>query len=308
MKKKIALIYGGLGQNGYLLTKFLIKKKYKIYSVIKKNNKSRMLKNVIYLKLSIDKYNKIFNLIKKIKPNEIYNFIGPSDKVSFEKKPYVFFKKDFMLNLFTLESVKLLNFKTKIFYCSSSEVFGTLKRTVSEKSERIINNNYSLTKNINELMIKFYRDNFNINVCYGILFNHDSIYRKDKFLYKILFNFFDKKKFNKPFFINNINDIKYRSKASEFIKIIWKILQRSHLDDYIISSDKSISVKKLIKKLAIINQVKLLWKTDFNKIKIYSNKKLIMEGPIKQNKYNVKPNLTKIKNDLKIDLKKVSLF
>ena len=29
MSKKIALIYGGLGQNGYLLTKFLIKKKYK---------------------------------------------------------------------------------------------------------------------------------------------------------------------------------------------------------------------------------------------------------------------------------------
>jgi len=308
MSKKIALIYGGLGQNGYLLTKFLIKKKYKIYSIIKSNNNSRIFKNITYLKLNINNYANIFDLIKKTKPNEIYNFIGPSDKVSFEKKPFIFFKKDFLLNLYTLESIRLLNFKTKVFYCSSSEVFGTLDRIVSEKSERIIENNYSLTKSINEMLIEFYRSNFNINVCYGILFNHDSIYRKDKFLYKILFNFFDQKKFEKPFLINNINDIKYRAKASEFIKIIWKILQKKKLNDYIISTNKSISVKNLIIKLAKINQIKLFWKKEFDKVKIYNKKKLIIEGPLKKNSYNLKPNLSKIKKDLKIDIKKLSLF
>ena len=308
MSKKIALIYGGLGQNGYLLTKFLIKKKYKIYSIIKSNNNSRIFKNITYLKLNINNYANIFDLIKKTKPNEIYNFIGPSDKVSFEKKPFIFFKKDFLLNLYTLESIRLLNFKTKVFYCSSSEVFGTLDRIVSEKSERIIENNYSLTKSINEMLIEFYRSNFNINVCYGILFNHDSIYRKDKFLYKILFNFFYQKKFEKPFLINNINDIKYRAKASEFIKIIWKILQKKKLNDYIISTNKSISVKNLIIKLAKINQIKLFWKKEFDKVKIYNKKKLIIEGPLKKNSYNLKPNLSKIKKDLKIDIKKLSLF
>ena len=308
MSKKIALIYGGLGQNGYLLTKFLIKKKYKIYLKIKSNNNSRIFKNITYLKLNINNYANIFDLIKKTKPNEIYNFIGPSDKVSFEKKPFIFFKKDFLLNLYTLESIRLLNFKTKVFYCSSSEVFGTLDRIVSEKSERIIENNYSLTKSINEMLIEFYRSNFNINVCYGILFNHDSIYRKDKFLYKILFNFFDQKKFEKPFLINNINDIKYRAKASEFIKIIWKILQKKKLNDYIISTNKSISVKNLIIKLAKINQIKLFWKKEFDKVKIYNKKKLIIEGPLKKNSYNLKPNLSKIKKDLKIDIKKLSLF
>ena len=39
LKSKIALIYGGVGQNGYLLSKFLLKKKYKIYSIIKKRIK-----------------------------------------------------------------------------------------------------------------------------------------------------------------------------------------------------------------------------------------------------------------------------
>ena len=126
--KKIALIYGGLGQNGYLLTKFLRSKKYKIYAVIRTHKKSRKFKNVTYLKLNFSNYKNVLNLIKKINPDEIYNFLGPSDKKSFKNNPQYYFKKDFILNLYTLEACRFLNIKTKIFYSSSSEVFGNFKR------------------------------------------------------------------------------------------------------------------------------------------------------------------------------------
>ena len=221
---KVALIYGGLGQNGYLLSQFLIKKNYKIYCIVKRLNKTRVNPKIKYIKINFEKFNLVYKLIKKIKPSEIYNFLGPSDKDSFERKPYFNFKKDFTCNLNTLESIRLLGFKTKIFYCSSSEVFGSSKRVVDENSFRVINNFYALTKNINEMLIYYYRKNFDLNACYGLLFNHDSEFRKKKFLYKILYNFFKKKKFLKPIKINNINDIKYRSNANFLVKIIWKIL------------------------------------------------------------------------------------
>ena len=83
---------------------------------------------------------------------------------------------------------------------------------------------------------------------------------------------------------------------------------KKKLNDYIISTNKSISVKNLIIKLAKINQIKLFWKKEFDKVKIYNKKKLIIEGPLKKNSYNLKPNLSKIKKDLKIDIKKLSLF
>ncbi len=308
MTKKIALIFGGLGQNGYLLTKFLIKKKYKIYSIIKSNIKSRKIVKVKYLKININHYDKIFNLLNKIKPDEIYNFIGPSDKISFEQKSFNFFKKDFILNLYTLEAIRLLNLNTKFFYCSSSEVFGSLRRTVSEKSKRIIENNYSLTKNMSELLIEFYRYNFNINACFGILFNHDSIYRKKKFLYKILLEILQKKNIPKPILIKNINDIKYRSDAEKIVKVIWKILQRKKQDDYVISTSKSISVKNLIKQISNNYKINLIWKKKSNKIEVYKNSKLLITAMNKQNQYRIKPNLNKIESDLKINTKNLSLF
>ena len=306
--KKIALIYGGLGQNGYLLTKLLRQKKYNIYSVIRANKKSRKFKNVKYLKLQFVNYKNVLNLIKKIKPDEIYNFLGPSDKSTFNNNPRYYFKKDFVLNLYTLEACRFLNIKTKIFYSSSSEVFGNLKRKVSEKSKRIIVNHYALTKNMSELLIEFYRLNFKINACYGVLFNHDSTYRKDKFLYKTILNHFEKKKFNKPILIKNINDIKYRSNAKEFVKIFWKILQKKELNDYLISANKAISVKNLIKKIAYQNNVNLIWKKEYKKIKILTKNKVIIEGIDKANKYNLKPNLKKLKKNFNINFKKINLF
>lgn len=308
LKSKIALIYGGVGQNGYLLSKFLLKKKYKIYSIIKKKNKDRFDKRIIYLKINIQNYKSAYALIKKIKPDEIYNFLGPSDKNLFEKSANYYFEKDFLCNLNTLEIVRQLGLKTKIFYSSSSEVFGLKKRIVKEDSPRLITNNYALTKNMNETLINYYREFYNINACYGILFNHDSEFRKDKFMYKILYNYFKIKNFSSPLKINNINDKKFRSNAYILVKVIWKILNNKVISDYIISSDKVYSIKKLVNYFAKKNQINLKWIKQGNKIYGLNKKKIIISSFDKKNTYFLKPNLKKLKNEIDIDLKNLRLF
>ncbi len=305
---KVAIIYGGVGQNGYLLSKFLLKKNYKIYSIIKKKNKDRYDKRINYVKINIQNYKLIYGLIKKIKPDEIYNFLGPSDKILFEKSPNYYFKRDFLCNLNTLESVRQLGFKTKIFYSSSSEVFGSIKRIVKEDSPRIISNNYSLTKNINETVINYYRKFYSINACYGILFNHDSKYRKDKFIYKILYNYFKIKNFSKPLKINNINDEKFRSNAYIIVKVIWKILNNKVTNNYIISSDKVYSIKKLINYFAKKNKINLRWIKQGNKIIGLNKKKIIISSFGKKNTYFIKPSLKKLKNEIDINLEDLRLF
>ena len=307
-KLKIALIYGGIGQNGYLLSKFLLKKKYKIYSIIKNDNKSRFNKKIKYLKIDLMDFKMIYKFIKKIKPDEIYNFLGPSDKISFEKNAYQNFRKDFICNLNTLESVRKLKLKTKIFYSSSSEVFGSLNRIVSENSLRFIENNYALTKNLNEILIQYYREYYGVNVCFGLLFNHDSKFRKDVFLYKILYDYFKKKKFTKPLKIKNIDDKKFRSNADKVVEVIWKILRNYKPKDFIISSDKSYSVKNLIDYFARINGIKLNWVKKDTKIYALNNNKILIDTLKNKNLYNLKPNLKKLKNNLNINPKDLRIF
>ena len=80
-KKKSAIIIGITGQDGSYLAEFLLKKNYKIYAFIqnKKNKKNRfwrlnkIFKQIFFYIVSLNKYNELSLLIKKIKPNEIYH-------------------------------------------------------------------------------------------------------------------------------------------------------------------------------------------------------------------------------------------
>ena len=62
LKKKNIVITGALGQDGIILSKLLLKKKYNVFGIIKKNNPNR-LKNITYSKLNLLDFVKISDLL-----------------------------------------------------------------------------------------------------------------------------------------------------------------------------------------------------------------------------------------------------
>ena len=84
MKK--ALIIGGTGQIGVYLANQLLNKKYKVFISSRKitnqkKNKFKIIniyKKVNFVKLNLYKKKKVLELIKKIKPNNIYYLAGQS--------------------------------------------------------------------------------------------------------------------------------------------------------------------------------------------------------------------------------------
>ena len=147
MKKK-ALIFGITGQDGSLLARLLIKKGYIVHG-IKRRSSSFNTKRVddIYEKYSkkklfflhygdlTDSLN-VFNYVKNIKPDEIYNLGAQSHvKVSFETPEYTQ-NADAAGVLRILESIRLnkLEKKTKFYQASTSEMFGSTKPPQNENS------------------------------------------------------------------------------------------------------------------------------------------------------------------------------
>ena len=92
MKDKISIIAGGSGQFGVYLSQFLIKKGYKIIITTRnvklaKKNGPFTNKNLIFVKLNVQKKKEIQKLIFKYSPKLIFYFAGQSSpKVSFENK------------------------------------------------------------------------------------------------------------------------------------------------------------------------------------------------------------------------------
>ena len=132
MKK--AFITGIGGQDGSYLSEYLINKNYKVYGIIRRNSVVEHQKNRLEnlninkeIELSygdVEDRSSLDNLLKKIKPDEIYNLAAQSHvRISFDVPEYTI--KTNALGVFNmLESLRFNSPKSKFYQASSSEMFG----------------------------------------------------------------------------------------------------------------------------------------------------------------------------------------
>ena len=175
----------------------MLKKKYKVYGVKRRSsiiNTQRI--DDIYKDVNVNSdftafygdltdSSSIFNLIKKIKPNEIYNLAAQSHvQVSFEVPEYSA-DVNGLGTLRILESIKNLNLEKKIkFYqAGTSEMFGRTKdKFQDEKTPFYPASPYGVSKCFAHWITINYRESYNIFACNGILFNHESPIRGETFV------------------------------------------------------------------------------------------------------------------------------
>ena len=146
MKKKIALIFGVTGQDGFYLSELLLKKKYKVHGVKRRSSSvpTRRIdkylnnKNFFIHYGDITDTSSIQNLIDKINPTEIYNLAAQSHVgVSFLTPLYTA-NVNAIGVLSILEAIKNTNKKIKFYQAGTSEMFG--KTTNKSQNENTIFN------------------------------------------------------------------------------------------------------------------------------------------------------------------------
>jgi GDPmannose 4,6-dehydratase len=190
MKKK-ALILGVDGQDGSLMSDFLVKKKYKIIGTyrdkkLKKLRSLNILNKIKVVNCDISNFSKINNLIKKNSPDEIYNFAGVStlNKSENNLKENDQTNNQAVLNI--MLSIKDNKKKIKFFQSLSSEMFKKNKKInfCNEKTKLDINNAYSISKISSYNYLKLLRKKYKLKLYAGFLFNHASYFSKNDFLIK----------------------------------------------------------------------------------------------------------------------------
>ena len=179
MKKNI-IITGGSGQDAQILAKILQKKNYKVYCFY--NNKKPVIqKKITYIKQNLSSKKKLDIFFSKIKPNIVIHFAAHNPSFS-EISKNKFYKKNFNSTKNIFFTVFRSNQKAKFIFCSSSQIFLKTQKKVSEKSKITASTDYTKFRiESDQLMLKF-KNKEKINYTNAILFNHDSIYRNEKFL------------------------------------------------------------------------------------------------------------------------------
>ena len=239
MCKKNAIVVGSSGQDGQLLANYLKKLKYEVIG-INKNNFN------IFEKKKIDK------LVRDLQPDEIY-FLAAYHSSSERKSNFnveLNYKVNYLSTVFFLDSIRQYSTHSRFFYASSSFIFKTSKVSINETTEYSPSSLYGLAKVASMNACKFYRENYKIFACVGILFNHESKYRKNDFLSKKIVEAAVQiylKKRKKKLHINNLQAKVDWGFAPDYVDAIYKIINVKRPSDFIVATGKLNTVKKFAK-------------------------------------------------------------
>lgn len=256
------LITGISGQDGIFLTK-VIKNSYPNFSILgtsrsmdvnnflSKSKTNNLSKNQYINIVDVDLENpdEVDSLLKDLIPDYIYNLTGPSSVNKSLKNPELEFTITNIFNNLTNAAIKNQIF-CNFYQASTSEMYGlnNKQKLYNENSEFIPNSPYASGKLTNHRKVKYLRDKYSWNIFSGIMFNHESEYRKNDFLFmkiikaahKIKNGSKDKLK------IGSLDYCRDWSYAEDIAEGIFSITTAGSDYDYVLGSGTGTSIKNLV--------------------------------------------------------------
>ena len=277
--KKIALITGVTGQDGALLSEFLLKKNYEVHGIKRRSSSFNTARiDHLYKDPKETKTNfflhygdltdatNLIRLLKEIKPTEIYNLAAQSHvHVSFETPEYTA-NADALGTLRILEGIRILGLEKKIkFYqASTSELYGKVSdKLQNEETAFYPRSPYGVAKLYSYWITKNYREAYNIFASNGILFNHESPLRGETFVTKKITQYVAKEKLkknnNQLLYLGNLDAKRDWGHAKDYVKAMWLMLQNEKPTDYVVSTNTTISVREFVEKSFKFKGIEIIW-------------------------------------------------
>jgi GDPmannose 4,6-dehydratase len=255
MKK--ALILGISGQDGAYLSKFLLANNYKVYGTSRDaqlnsfhNLQLLNIKDQIKLySLAINDFRSVFSVLNDIKPDEIYNLAGQSSVGLSFQQPVETMESITMGTLNILETLRLFDRQIKFYNACSSECFGNITEGAADESTSFRPRSpYAVAKAAAFWEVDNYRQSYNIFACSGILFNHESPLRAERFVTQKIIaaccRIYSGSR--EKLHLGNIDIQRDWGWAPEYVEAMWQIMQQNRPDDYIIATGVTHKLKDFL--------------------------------------------------------------
>jgi len=263
---KVALITGITGQDGAYLANFLLDKGYEVHGIKRRSSlintqriddiyqdpHEKKLRLILHYGDLTDSSN-IIHIIQKVQPDEIYNLGAMSHvKVSFDMPEYVA-NTDAVGPLRLLEAVRILGLtkKTRIYQASSSEMYGKVQEIPqTEKTPFYPRSPYGVAKLYAYWISVNYREAYDMYVCNGILFNHESPLRGETFVTRKISRGVAKivLGMESKLWLGNLQAKRDWGHAKDYIQAMWMMLQQPAPDDYVVATGMTTTVREFVKK------------------------------------------------------------
>lgn len=254
---KRALICGISGQDGAYLAQLLLAKGYEVWGTSRdaqifgfSNLSTLVIKDSInLLSMAPNDFRSVLTTLMRSQPDEIYYLAGQSSVgLSFEQ-PVETLESISIGTLNMLEAIRFLDCRIKFYHPSSSECFGdTGDKAADENTPFHPRSPYAVAKSSAHWLVTNYREAYGIYACNGILFNHESPLRPERFVTQKIVSAVCRiaQGSKEKLILGRLDIIRDWGWAPDYVDAMWRMLQQDKADDYIIATDEANSLHDFV--------------------------------------------------------------
>ena len=254
---KTALVSGIFGQDSAYLAQLLLKEGYKVYGGARRTasggawrlERLGIKDQVEIIDLELTEFSNIFNFLNKNHVDEIYNLGAMSFVGSSFLDPIYTMNVNTMGFLNILEAVRTLNPKIKIYQASTSEMFGSSPAPQDEFTPFHPRSPYGIAKLASYWLGVNYRESYNMFVCNGILFNHESPLRGSEFVTKKIVEHCVKSKLGltkEPLRLGNLNAKRDWGYAKDYVEGMYMMMQITYPCDFVLATGETHTIGEFL--------------------------------------------------------------
>jgi len=254
MEQKTALITGILGQDGPYLAKFLLEKNYKIYGLIKRYSNPNfsntdylgITDKIDYLQGDMTDECSLMNIIKSIRPEEVYNLAAQSFVAASWDQAKLTTETNALGVLYLLNALKFFSPATKFYQASTSEMFGNSSNNGLQDEETPFHprSPYAISKLSAHWITNNFKESYGMFCCNGILFNHESPLRGKEFVTRKITDGVARIKLglSGEIRLGNLDSKRDWGFAGDYVEAMYLMIQQEKPDNYIISTGVTHSI------------------------------------------------------------------
>lgn len=254
---KTALICGVSGQDGSYLAHLLLQKGYQVHGTAR-DAQATNFPNLITLgikeqischSMALNDFRSVLQVLAKVQPCEIYNLAGQSSVgLSFEQ-PVETLESISVGTLNLLEAIRFLGRPVRLYNAGSGECFGnTDGQPAVETTPFRPRSPYAVAKATAFWEVANYREAYNLFACTGILFNHESPLRPERFVTQKIIKAAQRiaDGSTEKLQLGNIDIARDWGWAPEYVEAMWLMLQQKRPEDYVVATGETHTLQEFV--------------------------------------------------------------
>ncbi len=248
---KRALIFGVSGQDGAYLARLLLSKGYDVHGTSRDadlQSFSRLQalgfrERVTAHSVSLRDFRDLLQIVTALRPDEIYNLAGQSSVGLSFSQPIETMESIAQGELLLLEVIRYLKLPSRLYNAGSSECFGEQPRDTCADESTPFNprSPYATAKAAAHWTTVNYREAYGLFACSGILFNHESPLRSERYVTKKIVAtaaaIAEGRKTRLS--LGNTAVARDWGYAPEYVEAMWAMLQREQPDDFVVATGEA---------------------------------------------------------------------